>query len=280
MPNIFDAAKYILEDRGEVSTLKLHFLLYLAQGWSLTWDEAELFPEDFEAWANGPVYPELYELHKGKVKMEMGDIPGDLLTQDALRGEQIDTLDAVLRDYGSSSQSILQDIVKGSMPYRYARDGYGPGMLCNEIIKKGDMLWYFSALDQAPMASVPVSVSTSAVILQLLESDGAWDIGIDRINSFLKYAFDSLQEYRLLDGYVMCFHVNTEDLVRTAAYRPEVFSFDPYANEMHVKDEYRSAKALRHLVPASQRDERITRYIRSFVRGNPDGAEDQDGLLV
>lgn len=55
MPTIFDAAKFILEQLGQMSTMKLQKLCYYAQAWSLVWDDAPLFEEDFQAWANGPV---------------------------------------------------------------------------------------------------------------------------------------------------------------------------------------------------------------------------------
>lgn len=55
MGTVFDAAKYILEKRGAMSTMKLQKLCYYSQVWSLVWDDAPLFDEDFEAWANGPV---------------------------------------------------------------------------------------------------------------------------------------------------------------------------------------------------------------------------------
>ena len=55
MATVFDAAKFILERKGQMSTMKLQKLCYYAQVWSLVWDDYPLFDEDFEAWANGPV---------------------------------------------------------------------------------------------------------------------------------------------------------------------------------------------------------------------------------
>ncbi|CUP62134.1 Uncharacterized phage-associated protein [Anaerostipes hadrus] len=43
MANVFDAAKYILERLGEMSTMKLQKLCYYAQAWSLVWDDVPLF---------------------------------------------------------------------------------------------------------------------------------------------------------------------------------------------------------------------------------------------
>ena len=66
MANIFDTAKYILQKYDHLSTMKLQKLCYYAQAWSLVWDDEPLFNEDFQAWANGPVCPDLFDLHHGK----------------------------------------------------------------------------------------------------------------------------------------------------------------------------------------------------------------------
>lgn len=47
---VFDTAKYVLECKGTLSTMKLQKLCYYSQAWSLVWDNAPLFEEDFEAW--------------------------------------------------------------------------------------------------------------------------------------------------------------------------------------------------------------------------------------
>lgn len=60
-----DVAAYILRKQGPMSVWKLHKLLYYAQAWHLVWEEEPLFREHIEAWANGPVVPALYPLHKG-----------------------------------------------------------------------------------------------------------------------------------------------------------------------------------------------------------------------
>jgi len=39
----------------DVGVVKLHKLLYYAQGWYLAWTGEQLFDEKIEAWANGPV---------------------------------------------------------------------------------------------------------------------------------------------------------------------------------------------------------------------------------
>ena len=59
MTSIFDVAAYVLDKLGVMTTMKLEKLCYYSQAWSLVWDERRLFPERFEAWANGPVGPDL-----------------------------------------------------------------------------------------------------------------------------------------------------------------------------------------------------------------------------
>ena len=51
---VFDIAKYILHQRGRMSTMKLQKLCYYAQAWSLVWDDTPLFDEDFSAWRKRP----------------------------------------------------------------------------------------------------------------------------------------------------------------------------------------------------------------------------------
>ena len=73
MATVFDAAKYILEQRGRLSTMKLQKLCYYSQAWSLVWDDAPLFEEEFEAWANGPVCRVLYEYSRGKFSVDASE---------------------------------------------------------------------------------------------------------------------------------------------------------------------------------------------------------------
>ena len=76
MANVFDVAKYILEKKGTMSTMKLQKLCYYAQAWSLVWDDAPLFDEEFEAWANGPVCRELFFKTQGQFSVSAADETG------------------------------------------------------------------------------------------------------------------------------------------------------------------------------------------------------------
>ncbi|MBR4747809.1 MAG: DUF4065 domain-containing protein [Desulfovibrio sp.] len=66
MASVRDVAQYIRDKMGgRLSTIKLQKLVYYAKAWSLAWDDDPLFSERLEAWANGPVSPDLYALHRG-----------------------------------------------------------------------------------------------------------------------------------------------------------------------------------------------------------------------
>ena len=107
MATIFDTAKYILERHGRMSTMKLQKLCYYAQAWSLVWDDMELFPEDFEAWANGPVCKKLFDVTKGIFSVTADDEPGD---SNNLTDNQKDTINRVLAHYAVHDAQWLSQL--------------------------------------------------------------------------------------------------------------------------------------------------------------------------
>ncbi|MEE1314623.1 MAG: Panacea domain-containing protein [Faecalimonas sp.] len=73
-------------------------LIYYCQAWSLGWDGVPLFDEEFEAWANGPVCVELFDVHRGMFVVDeslFADIPKYHFTKD-----EYETMDAVMEYYG------------------------------------------------------------------------------------------------------------------------------------------------------------------------------------
>src|SRR5271157_4427990 len=102
MASVNDVAAYILKKRGRTTAMKLQKLVYYCQAWSLVWDDKPLFKARIEAWANGPVVPSLYNLHRGK--FDVARWPGD---PNALTDSERETVDAVLRFYGDKSSQWL-----------------------------------------------------------------------------------------------------------------------------------------------------------------------------
>lgn len=122
MANVFDVASYILEQKGPMSAMKLQKLVYYSQAWSLVWDDEPLFQEEFQAWANGPVSPSLYNQHRGCYTVDT-TIFSEFRSEDALTFEQIETINIVLDAYANKSAQWLSDQTHSERPWIDARDG-------------------------------------------------------------------------------------------------------------------------------------------------------------
>lgn len=145
MASIMNVAKYILTRCGPMTTMKLQKLCYYCQAWSLAWDEVPLFDEDFEAWANGPVCPELFKLHQGifEVSSEWAALPKD---DYPFTNDQIETMDIVLRDYGDKAPYWLSELTHKEAPWRDARNGTPAGAPSHARIEKEAMQRYYGGL--------------------------------------------------------------------------------------------------------------------------------------
>jgi uncharacterized phage-associated protein len=142
MADVFDVAQYILEKRGPMTAWKLQKLVYYSQAWSLVWDQRPLFNERIEAWANGPVCPDLYKLHRGRFmieKIDAGD-PG------ALDEDGRETVDAVLGYYGDKHPQMLSDLTHAEAPWLEARGKLPAGAQCQNEITHAAMAGYYEAL--------------------------------------------------------------------------------------------------------------------------------------
>jgi uncharacterized phage-associated protein len=140
--NVHDVAAYILSKRSPMTAMKLQKLVYYSQAWSLVWEDAPLFPERIEAWANGPVVRELYEQHRGMFlvrKLALGN-------PDALDEDERGTVDAVLAFYGNKPSQWLSDLTHQEAPWREARTGIAPGAFSDREITAASMAEFYGSL--------------------------------------------------------------------------------------------------------------------------------------
>lgn len=152
MASVHDVAAYILRQCGPMSTMKLQKLVYYAQAWHLVWVEEPLFPERIEAWANGPVSPDLYRKHRGRFTVT--DWPaGD---PEVLDASERGTVDAVLRTYGDLEGRKLSYLTHAEGPWRDARRGLHPTEISDREIEKSAMQDYYVAVD-ADDSATPVN---------------------------------------------------------------------------------------------------------------------------
>ena len=146
-PSILDVATYILEEEGEMSTMKLQKLCYFSQGWALAWTGEPLFPDDFQAWANGPVCRTLYAQHKGMYSIStLG-----LGTSENVGTRDEAILKSVLSEYSGMSGLQLSELTHMGFPWLSVRqDGnLGPGDRSSALIDKSSMRAYFTSLQRA-----------------------------------------------------------------------------------------------------------------------------------
>ncbi len=142
MANVFDVAEYILRKLGPMPAMKLQKLVYYSQAWSLVWDEAALFDEEIQAWANGPVVRPLYDDHRGLFtvrKIAKGN-------PEALTESQRETVDGVLKFYGQQSSQWLSDLTHQEAPWKDARSGIPAGEPSNNPISHAAMSEYYGSL--------------------------------------------------------------------------------------------------------------------------------------
>ena len=140
---VFDTARYILEKLGSMSTMKLQKLCYYSQAWSLVWDDAELFPEEFEAWANGLVCKELYDATRGMFTVTAKDEPGD---SNNLSENQKDSINLVLDYYAKHNAQWLSQLTHIEDPWLQARVNVPAGESSSNIITKESMALYYGGL--------------------------------------------------------------------------------------------------------------------------------------
>lgn len=142
MADVFDVAAYILKKKKALTAMKLQKLVYYAQAWSLVWDEKPLFRNRIEAWANGPVVPDLYAAHRGEFTIT-SEPQGDASKLDR---DERETVDAVLRDYGDKTATWLSALTHKEDPWVEAREGISEGERSNRQITDAAMTEYYGNL--------------------------------------------------------------------------------------------------------------------------------------
>lgn len=142
MADVHDVAAYILEKTKALTAMKLQKLVYYAQAWSLVWDEKPLFKNRIEAWANGPVVPDLYQAHRGEFTIT-AEPRGDA---SKLTKDERETVDVVLRDYGKKTATWLSALTHKEDPWLCARDGIPDGERSNQQITHAAMAEYYGNL--------------------------------------------------------------------------------------------------------------------------------------
>lgn len=143
MASAHDVAAYILEHSDRpLTAMKLQKLLYYSHAWNLVWDEQPLFTERIEAWANGPVVPAIYQVHRGQ--FQVGEWP--LGNPNVLNRDERETVDVVLDVYADLSAHDLSNMTHREQPWRDARSGFRPGQRSRVEITDDSIFEYYDGL--------------------------------------------------------------------------------------------------------------------------------------
>lgn len=142
MVAVHDVAAYILQKQGAMTAMKLQKLVYYAQAWHLVWEDEPLFGEQIQAWANGPVVYELYDLHRGTFKVAAWPLGN----AERLTSVQKKNIDRVLKFYGSKASHWLSELTHKEDPWRNARGGLPLGARSTAEITHQAMAEYYSSL--------------------------------------------------------------------------------------------------------------------------------------
>lgn len=142
MATVHDVASYILKKQGQMSAMKLQKLAYYSQAWHLVWEDKPLFRARIEAWALGPVVPELYKHHRkefGVAEWPHGDAA-------ELNRNERESVNAVLHFYGDKSAQWLSDLSHREPPWVKARKGLSEGDRGSSEITQTSMQKYYGGL--------------------------------------------------------------------------------------------------------------------------------------
>ena len=147
-PSVFHVAREIVELANDgLTPLKLQKLAYYCQAWSLVWRERPIFNEEFQAWANGPVNPELFSKHKG-VYLLSKDFLAEY-TGFQFNDEDNRTIKAVLSFYGDKEPFYLSELTHMERPWRDARGSTPLGEASSEVISKESMQDYYTGISSS-----------------------------------------------------------------------------------------------------------------------------------
>jgi uncharacterized phage-associated protein len=136
---------------GEAITkLKVQKLVYYSESWHLAYFDRPLIPENFQAWAHGPVVRALYDKYRGSswdaLPVEKGAMP-DISTQELL--------ESIYEAYGQFSAKKLEAMSHSELPWIEARNGLPPEAKSETVISKLTMRnFYAKRIDKAEIQAL------------------------------------------------------------------------------------------------------------------------------
>lgn len=147
MCNVFDVAKYILSEIGEMSTMKLQKLCYYSLVEGLIAEESVvMFKNKVEAWANGPVCRDLWNVHKGAFYIKKGAIRDDLLSTNEIPLQHKNYINIAIEKYGEMSGAQLSEKTHIEAPWKNAIGDVNSSKNSSTVISHKAIIEFYSEL--------------------------------------------------------------------------------------------------------------------------------------
>lgn len=141
---------YVFKKAGEVTPLALQKILYYIQGMHMIRFGKELFQEDCEAWAHGPVYRKVYEAFRSFKYNPIDDTRFAVVQNrfSELTDSEQELIDMVVSTFGMYSGKTLERITHKETPWLEARENCMPEEHSNRVISKETIKGYFTKVSE------------------------------------------------------------------------------------------------------------------------------------
>lgn len=152
MATVEDTTDYVIqrvvEEKIDLSMLKLQKLLYYIQAWNLVHYRQPIFEAQFQAWVHGPVcrsvYDRFVDTHSLYSSVSFKDIREDFNPEN-LTEEERQLVNSVLDAYAGFSCTQLEEMTHTEQPWQEARKGYAPAARCEVEINQNTMQNFYRA---------------------------------------------------------------------------------------------------------------------------------------
>ena len=137
-------ARYFLSKSGDITPMALQKLLYYSQAFYYALYHEELFPDRCQAWAYGPVYPEVYDKYKDHGYDPIDSSVDFAFELSELTTREIGLLDAVINSFGCYSGTKLSSFTHSEQPWCIARGSLNPKDRSSTEISTESIRQYFA----------------------------------------------------------------------------------------------------------------------------------------
>lgn len=151
---------YILNHCGDITPLALQKSLYYVQGFYYAFNNKFLFEEDCQAWAHGPVYPEVYFKYK---HFKFDPIESKIEVSDTIfTSSELIIIENVIKHFCCYSGKVLEKFTHSEYPWLQTRGNIPELKSSTEIIKKEYIGKYFKDVKEKYNMINPNDIETYA----------------------------------------------------------------------------------------------------------------------